>query len=84
MFPGHSQILSCSCGDKIWEWPGDKIWEWPGDKIWEWPGDENSLEAPILKSNIDYNSFPGLPTVQFFYHLQYAKTEAEGLVHFIT
>ena len=22
LFLGHSQILSCSCGDKIWEWLG--------------------------------------------------------------
>ena len=26
--PGHSQILSCSRGEKS----GDKIWEWPGDE----------------------------------------------------
>ena len=29
-------------------------------------------------------SFPGLPTVQFFDRLQYAKMEGEGLVSFIT
>ena len=22
---GHSQFLSRSCGDKIWEWPGDML-----------------------------------------------------------
>ena len=26
--PGHSQILSRSRGEKIWEWPGEE----PGDK----------------------------------------------------
>ena len=28
IFPGHSKILSCSCGEKshtaVWEWPGNK------------------------------------------------------------
>ena len=31
-FPGHSQILSHSCGEKsdFSPWLQDKIWEWPG------------------------------------------------------
>ena len=34
-FPGHSQILSRSCGEKLrvaWGQCGIKTWEWPGDE----------------------------------------------------
>ena len=31
-FPGHSQILSCSCGKFSPHCLRDTIWEWPGDE----------------------------------------------------
>ena len=30
--PGHSKILSCSRGEKIFSTATRKIWEWPGDE----------------------------------------------------
>ena len=34
LFPGHSQIFSCTCGENICM--QDKIWDWPGDKATIW------------------------------------------------
>ena len=42
-------------------------------------GKNSAQSNEILNQNLA--SFPGLPTVQFLIHLQYAKMEGEGLVH---
>ena len=35
LFPGHSQILSCSHGETFSPRLRDKIWEWPGNEARE-------------------------------------------------
>ena len=52
LFPDHSQVLFCSCGEnlispQLW----DKIWEWPGNETTtlEWPGNETTALLWLMK-----------------------------------
>ena len=64
-------ILQVSCMDQVsYDWREGEMWEWGGDCVWGgivW-GDNSLIPRPSHCPVFD--------------HLQFAKTEGEGLVHF--